>query len=102
MMVEVAAAKVPKWATRESGDRLYVLFTDGLTSAGERYCQGLDIISSVKDLTDQGVKGVSHGLLDRAVALDQGRASDDMSVLALQVGQGDGRPRELEVRFPLG
>ena len=65
-----------------------VLFTDGVLAAGQRTGQSLDLPCLVRDLcSDDGVdpQHVADGLLTQALALDQGRASDDISILVMSV-----------------
>jgi serine phosphatase RsbU (regulator of sigma subunit) len=65
-----------------------VLFTDGLLDAGKRYGGSLDIPAAVQSLCDdQGcaAQAIADQLLAQALQLDQGRAGDDITVLALTV-----------------
>jgi serine phosphatase RsbU (regulator of sigma subunit) len=65
-----------------------VLFTDGLLAAGQRYDRSLDLPVLVMDLCDARVcdaQVVADRLLDEALQLDEGRASDDISILVLAV-----------------
>jgi serine phosphatase RsbU (regulator of sigma subunit) len=91
-----------------------VIFSDGIVSAGERYGQRLDATafvhawlapdpSQAADPFLANARSLADGLLARAVELDQGRPSDDVSVVALSVLpriQPDD-VRRLSVRFPL-
>ena len=65
-----------------------VLFTDGLLAAGQRQGQSLDLPALIQSL-DGGctcdAQFLADELLVAALRLDQGRASDDISVLALAV-----------------
>jgi serine phosphatase RsbU (regulator of sigma subunit) len=65
-----------------------VLFTDGLLAAGQRWGQSLDLPALIQDL-DGGctcdAQFLADELLAEALRLDQGRASDDISVLVLTV-----------------
>ncbi len=72
-----------------------VLFTDGLLAAGQRQGQSLDLPALIQSL-DGGctcdAQFLADELLVAALRLDQGRASDDISVLVLAVrayAQGD-------------
>jgi len=65
-----------------------VLFTDGLLDAGVRRGRSLDVPAAVQALcTDQGcpAQSIADQLLAQALQLDQGRAGDDISILALTV-----------------
>jgi serine phosphatase RsbU (regulator of sigma subunit) len=63
-----------------------VLFTDGLLAAGQRRGQSLDLSALVQDLcTDCDARLVADQLLAEALRLDEGRASDDISILVLNV-----------------
>ncbi len=82
-----------------------VVFTDGLTLAGERIGQRMDIVRCIKDLLDVGPpdpKRWAGELLHHAVSLDQGRPIDDISVLVVAIlpRQGDD-VRYLTTRMPL-
>ena len=82
-----------------------VAFTDGLTLAGDRIGQRMDIVSCIKDLLNVGPPDPKHWageLLHHAVSLDQGRPVDDISVLVVAIlpRQGDD-VRYLTARMPL-
>lgn len=82
-----------------------VVFTDGLTHAGERIGQPMDVIGCVEHLLEDGPLHSDRWadlLLGSAVDLDQGRPSDDISVLvaAVMPRQGD-EARRMSVRLPL-
>ena len=65
-----------------------VLFTDGLLDAGVRRGRSLDVPAAVQALcTDQGcpAQSIADQLLAQALQLDEGRAGDDISILALTV-----------------
>ncbi|UCC86500.1 MAG: serine/threonine-protein phosphatase [Anaerolineales bacterium] len=65
-----------------------VLFTDGLLDAGKRTGQALDIPATVQSLCDTGgcdAQAIADQLLTQALQLDEGRASDDITVLVLTV-----------------
>jgi len=65
-----------------------VLFTDGLLDAGVRRGRSLDVPAAVQALcADQGcpAQSIADQLLAQALQLDQGRAGDDISILALTV-----------------
>jgi serine phosphatase RsbU (regulator of sigma subunit) len=65
-----------------------VLFTDGLLSAGQRSGRSLDIPAAAQALCDDrgcDAQAIADQLLAQALQLDQGRASDDITILALTV-----------------
>jgi len=68
-----------------------VLFTDGVLAAGQRQGKALDLpvlVQGLCDACDCDAELVADRLLAEALELDEGRASDDISILALTV-----RPR---------
>jgi serine phosphatase RsbU (regulator of sigma subunit) len=82
-----------------------VVFTDGLVHAGDRIGQRMDIVQHIKTLMAEGPpnpKRWAEKLIQDAVKLDQGRPSDDISVLVVAIvpRQGD-EARQLTVRVPL-
>jgi serine phosphatase RsbU (regulator of sigma subunit) len=65
-----------------------VLFTDGVLAAGQRRGQSLDlptVVGAVCEGCDCDAGVIADRLLAEALELDEGRASDDISVLALTV-----------------
>jgi serine phosphatase RsbU (regulator of sigma subunit) len=69
-------------------DTHVVLYTDGLMHAGRRHGQRLDVLGLVKTLIGQEggtASTLADTLLARAVAADQGRPSDDVSVVVVSV-----------------
>jgi len=82
-----------------------VVYTDGLETAGARSSYVFDIPAAVLELISDGnasTQQLADSLLERALALDEGRPHDDISVLMLRVldRPGDG-VRRLTVRLPL-
>ncbi len=82
-----------------------VIFTDGLMNAGERRGQPMDVCTSLKAMLedqDPSPQGIADALLNEAIHLDEGRPSDDMSVVVLKVlnRQGD-EVRRMTVRLPI-
>jgi serine phosphatase RsbU (regulator of sigma subunit) len=84
-----------------------VVFTDGIADAGSRYGRSLDLPGLLRDLAEATDSSEARVLADRilaeALALDEGRPVDDMSVAVVAVvprAPGDGA-RRLSMRFPL-
>lgn len=75
-----------------------IVYTDGLMYAGERIGRQMDVTQSVRDLLDAGIPDPQEWasyLLNQAVELDEGRPSDDISVLVMCILPSD----ENDVRF---
>ena len=71
-----------------------VVYTDGLTHAGDRSGQPFDVTGCIEDLIHRNETSPSYWadhLLDQALLADDSRASDDITVLvaAIQPGSGD-------------
>ncbi|HUT18997.1 MAG TPA: PP2C family protein-serine/threonine phosphatase [Anaerolineae bacterium] len=88
-------------------DTYVVLYTDGLMHAGRRHGEGLDVLGLVQTLIgrEKGTAStIADALLARAVACDQGRPDDDISVVVVSVSlappDGDA-VRRLRVDFPV-
>jgi serine phosphatase RsbU (regulator of sigma subunit) len=85
-----------------------VAFTDGLETAGHRYGQPFDILAEIRRLVagdaPPSALRLAEGLLTAAVARDQGRPNDDMSVVALTVLPHDRQDltRRMWISFPVG
>jgi serine phosphatase RsbU (regulator of sigma subunit) len=65
-----------------------VLFTDGITHAGRRIGQPLDAVECVQVMLEDGeptAQEIADSLLEYALKLEQGRPSDDTSVVVLRV-----------------
>jgi hypothetical protein len=64
-----------------------VIFTDGLQHAGERYGGGFDFAATIDQVLLRGwsAQEIANVVLDRALAADQYRPGDDISVLVLAV-----------------
>jgi serine phosphatase RsbU (regulator of sigma subunit) len=82
-----------------------VVYTDGLETAGARSSPVFDVPATVRELLsgdDLSAQQLADGLLERALALDDGRAHDDISVLVLHVLEDAGdQVRRLALRVPL-
>jgi serine phosphatase RsbU (regulator of sigma subunit) len=87
-------------------DTVVVVFTDGLSSAGIRQGQVLDVRAEVEQLHAAGLEAAqtwADRLLAAALAVDQGRPGDDISILvvaALRRTASDDARRML-LRMPL-
>ncbi len=83
---------------------IVVVYTDGLATAGERRGGPLDVGAEVAALVAAGqdAQSIADGLLARALALEDNRPRDDISVLVLQVGAAEGSEvRRLTVQVPI-
>jgi len=82
-----------------------VIYTDGLTHAGERRGQPMNVgeaIRSVLEDQDPHPQSLADSLLAHAVSLDENRPADDISVLALKFTARVGdNVRRMTVRLPL-
>lgn len=82
-----------------------VLYTDGLTHAGSRNGQSLEIETLAREWVNEGnrdPRAWADQLMKRVLELDQGRPVDDVSILVASVGSGsNGGIRRLDVRLPL-
>jgi len=82
-----------------------VVYTDGLETAGARSTRVFDVPAAVRELMGEGntsAQQLADGLLERALALDEGRPHDDISVLVLRVLERTGNNvRRLALRLPL-
>lgn len=86
-------------------DLIVVMYTDGLTHAGERRGHPMDVganIRAVLDDQDPSSQMVADALLAQAISLDSDRPADDISVVVLKVTArlGD-NVRRMTVRLPL-
>jgi serine phosphatase RsbU (regulator of sigma subunit) len=82
-----------------------VLFTDGISHAGERRGQPMDVgetIRSIIEEQDPTPQELADSLLKHAVRLDDNRPADDISVLVLKVSPRVGdNVRRMSVRLPI-
>ena len=82
-----------------------VMFTDGITHAGERRGNPInvgEVVRSVLEDQDPSPQILADSLLDHAVRLEENRPSDDISVLVLKVAVRAGdNIRRMTVRLPL-
>jgi serine phosphatase RsbU (regulator of sigma subunit) len=82
-----------------------VIYTDGLTNAGERSGRPMDVCTSLQAMLEEqepSPQAIADTLLAEAVNLDEGRPSDDISVVVLKVlkRRGD-NVRRMTVRLPI-
>jgi serine phosphatase RsbU (regulator of sigma subunit) len=82
-----------------------VMYTDGLTHAGKRRGQPMDVCNAIQAMTeeqDPTPQELADSLLAHAVNLDEGRPADDISVVVLKVRTINGdKVRRMSVRLPL-
>jgi serine phosphatase RsbU (regulator of sigma subunit) len=82
-----------------------VIYTDGLETAGARSSRVFDIPGAVRELTDGdavSAQQLADSLLEQALALDDGRPHDDISVLVLRIlDRTSDDIRRLALRIPL-
>ncbi len=83
-----------------------VVFTDGVLAAGERYGERLDVVQLVTNFLASGevdAQALADAILERAVELDRGRPSDDISVLVIAIVPRvrDDNVRRMAVSFPI-
>jgi serine phosphatase RsbU (regulator of sigma subunit) len=96
-------------STRPTVDHIYLepglvacAFTDGLLHAGGH--DGFDIAAPIDNIWQDTPTAheLANGLLERAMAADDGRPKDDTSALVLHVQSGPPRgPRGMRVEVPL-
>lgn len=84
-----------------------VIYTDGLTHAGKRRGQAMDIKTAIQsmleDNEDPCPQEIADALLEHAVRLDEGRPADDISVVVLHVtAEAKDEARRMSVSLPLG
>lgn len=82
-----------------------VVYTDGLANAGERCNQPIDVCTILEALLEDQAptsQEIADSLLNQAIHLDEGRPSDDMSVVVLGVyPETEDSIRRMMVRLPL-
>ena len=82
-----------------------VIYTDGLTHAGDRRGQPMDVAGTIRSILedqDPTPQQLADSLLAQAVSLDDNRPADDISVLVLKVAARDGdQVRRMTVRLPI-
>jgi serine phosphatase RsbU (regulator of sigma subunit) len=82
-----------------------VIYTDGLTHAGKRRGEPMDVGAAIRSLLedqDPSPQMLADALLAEAVSLDENRPADDISVLVLEVVPHTGdNVRRMSVRLPI-
>jgi serine phosphatase RsbU (regulator of sigma subunit) len=82
-----------------------VMYTDGLTHAGKRRGQPMDVCNAIQAMVeeqDPPPQELADALLAHAVALDENRPADDISVVVLKVITKNGDDvRRMSVRLPI-
>ena len=82
-----------------------VMYTDGLTHAGKRRGQPMDVCNAIQAMLDEQdptPRELADALLAHAVNLDENRPADDISVVVLKVtANGGDQVRRMNVRLPL-
>lgn len=82
-----------------------VVHTDGLSRAGERRGEPMDVSTAIARLLasqDPHPQELADALLATAVRLDDSRPADDISVVVLKVAAGEGDAvRRMSVRLPI-
>lgn len=86
--------------------RTVLAFSDGILAAGRGGAEPAVIDELVRfgaGIAGGNAAAISRTLLEWALAKDQGRAADDISVVALRITPIDGAPaiREMSVQYPL-
>lgn len=86
-------------------DTTVIMYTDGITYAGDRYGQSLDICTLLESLLeeeDPPAQQIADTLLLQSIRLDQGRPNDDMSVVVLRVLPHEtDQIRRMTIRLPV-
>jgi serine phosphatase RsbU (regulator of sigma subunit) len=83
-----------------------VLFSDGLLKAGERYGEDVELdnfLAGWRVAENGSAEALCESLLARALELDRGEPSDDMSIMVLAAlpNWAAGRARRMRVSFPM-
>mgnify|MGYP000874989949 CR=1 FL=1 len=83
-----------------------ILFTEGLSHAGEQYGKHMDIHTTIEAiLEDQNptAQEISDSLLSHAIRMEESRPSNDISIVVLRVVKRTGdMARRMTVRLPIG
>ncbi len=83
--------------------RTVVAMSDGIIAAGGGKMDMVELAALARELSSGPADGISRGILDWAVERDQGRPSDDISVVAFRLSPHteEKQVREMWVRYPL-
>lgn len=88
------------------GRTTVVMYTDGISFAGDRYGHSLDLCTLLESLLEEQeptAQYIADTLLSQAISLDQNRPNDDMSVVVLRVlPKNADQIRRMSVRVPVG
>ncbi len=88
----------------ESG-LLFVMITDGIFYAGDRYGTPLDLRTLLEGLLEEELPGtceIADLILKQAIQLDQNRPNDDMTIVVLRAVAGEYGPiRRMTVNLPV-
>mgnify|MGYP005865611653 CR=1 FL=1 len=84
-----------------------VIFTDGLTHAGKRKGQKMDIQTTIQAMLDDqenpSAQEIADSLLAHAMRLDDDRPADDISVVVIRVAsEAKDQVRRMSVELPIG
>jgi serine phosphatase RsbU (regulator of sigma subunit) len=84
---------------------MVLVYTDGLTHAGERCGESMDVAASFRRLiedADPSPQMIADSLLEEAFRMDEQRPSDDISIVVISVTRHSGdHVRRMTVRLPL-
>ena len=82
-----------------------VIFSDGISHAGERRGQPLDVRQTIRSMMEDQAphpQEIADTLLQQAMRLDDNRPADDISVVVLKVTtRGGDDVRRMSVRLPI-
>ena len=86
-------------------DTTYVLFSDGVYSAGQQLNQVIDLpmeLESMFEESEPSVQELADFVLTRAINQDTGRPRDDMTVVVVKIGSAEKKGiRQVSIKFPL-
>lgn len=83
----------------------FVLFSDGIYSAGQQTNQPIDLpmlLESMLDEQEPSVQGLADFILTSAISQDTGRPRDDMTVLVVRIANARTKGiRQVNIHFPI-
>lgn len=83
----------------------FVLFSDGIYSAGQQTNQPIDLpmlLESMLDEQEPSVQGLADFILTSAISQDTGRPRDDMTVLVVRIANTRTKGiRQVNIHFPI-